>query len=113
MPAWPCAPPAREGRPPGFPRKARRRLPFCWSAPNPWSWRPAKLCYPGHVTIRVHADFFEDVRVQLIDLLDSGGFVVPREIAASVEEVCRLYFNVRWRLLSRTPRRVHRSAELT
>ncbi|HYD51134.1 MAG TPA: hypothetical protein VEA99_00855, partial [Gemmatimonadaceae bacterium] len=59
----------------------------------------------------VEADFLEDVRSQMINLLRRSGFNVDRTTA--VARTCELYFNACRRHIEPRPRRAHISRELS
>lgn len=64
----------------------------------------------AHVT--VHADFWEDVRVFCLALLNQAGASLPTAEQSDVQRVCIAYFNVKQRGIDPRPRQVHQSREL-
>lgn len=59
----------------------------------------------------VFCDFFLDAQREFTRLLTAAGYAVPS--SATFEEVLFTFYNARLRRISRRPRRVHRSKELT
>lgn len=62
--------------------------------------------------ITVHADFQNDVRVHVLQLLTQAGVSLPKNQQSDPHRVCVAYFNVRHKVIEPRQRRVHRSREL-